>query len=89
MSCSVMVPPAVWTLEAIKLGAVDDVLPLQSIAGRVLELVHGKPGGGKGTGSPLEKSSDKKVSGQKNKGQKDSSRKSPTTGKNKDKGKGK
>jgi two-component system chemotaxis response regulator CheB len=80
----------VWgmPLEAIKLGAVDDVLPLQSIAGRVLELVHGKPGGGKETGSPLKKSSNKKVSGQKDKGQKDSSIKSPTTGKNKDKGKG-
>ena len=65
----------VWgmPLEAIKLGAVDDVLPLQSIAGRVLELVHGKPGGGKETGSPLKKSSNNKVSDPKDKGQKDSS----------------
>ena len=62
----------VWgmPLEAIKLGAADEVLPLNSIAGRVLELVHGKagevkqgggkPGGGKESGGSKKKASVKK-----------------------------
>jgi hypothetical protein len=62
----------VWgmPLEAIKLGAVDDVLPLQSIAGRVLELVHGKLGGDKLGGSKKAGDTPKKSSGKKDIGKK-------------------